>query len=130
MTTFNSDIANTPARTPRFGGVIGRKATFTVPTGMVLADDANMFTIPAGAVLLDMWATNDGGGQTADVGTAADDNFYLTAVADDDTADRVAAGAVLNAAVTEDTIVKVVFNTGNPTADGVVTVAATYMLTP
>ncbi len=129
MVAFNSTIALDPARAPRYGGVIGRKATFVVPTGMVLADTVNLFKVPKGAILMDMWASNVAGGQTFDVGDAVDDDRFLVAVPVSATAiARASLLAGLNFVFADETQIVGVFNTGNPTAAGIITVAATYML--
>lgn len=130
MATFKSDIAGEPARTPRFGGTISRKATFTVPAGFTQAsDDIDFFTIPKGAQLIDMMVTQDTTGRTVDVGDAVDDDRFVAAAADN-ALTRAALAAGLNFQFTADTVIKGVFNVGNPTAAGVVTVRASYILTP
>ncbi|MDB4306183.1 hypothetical protein N9980_01295 [bacterium] len=52
MPNFFSDIGQQPARAPRFGGVIGRRAKFTAPAGLVAADTVTLFKVPKGAVPL------------------------------------------------------------------------------
>ncbi len=91
MANFNSDIANTPARAPRFGSVIGRRAKIQTPTGLVAADTLSMFKLPKGAVVLDGFLLNDDAGTTVtgDVGliggtidgVAEDPNAYVAAAA-------------------------------------------------
>ena len=131
MATFYADTGNTPARAPRFGGTITRVATFVVPTGFLQAsDDAVMYKHPAGAKLVSMSCINNGTGQTVDVGDDGDDNRFLNAVADNDTAELADGGAGLNFDFATETEVKVVFNTADPTPGGVVTVRASSVLTP
>lgn len=129
MATFLSDIANTPARAPRFGGLIARLATFVVPTGMVLADDADLLTFPKGSVLFDMLATTDTIGQTSDIGDAVDDDRFIAAAADN-ALTRISLPAGANFVFAADTVIKLKFNTGNPTAAGIVKVRVSYLLTP
>jgi len=130
MATFQSDIANDPPRTPRYGSLIARKATFTVPAGFTQAeDDIDLFTIPKGAQIVDMTVTQSGTGRTADVGDAADDDRFIAAAADN-VMTRISLAAGINFQFTADTVLKAVFNTGNPTATGVVTVRCSYLLSP
>ena len=64
MATFLSDIAATPARAPRFGGVIARRAKIQIPTGFVANDVLQFFQLPQGAIILDGAVLTDdlGGG--------------------------------------------------------------------
>ena len=70
MANFLSDIANEPARAPRFGGVIARRAKIQLPTGFTAGDTLQMFTLPKGAVVLDgvVFLDDPGTTLTIDVG--------------------------------------------------------------
>lgn len=91
MANFLSDIANTPARAPRFGGVIGRRAKIQIPTGFVANDTLQFFTLPKGAIIMDGLLSFDdlGGTMTFDVGylggtlngVAEDPNAFVSAAA-------------------------------------------------
>lgn len=59
MASFNSDIGTSPARAPRFGGVIARRAKFTQPAGLVAADTVTLCTLPIGAVIVRGIIRND-----------------------------------------------------------------------
>lgn len=91
MANFNSDIALSPARAPRFGGVIARRAKIQVPTGLVATDTFSMFKLPKGAVVLGGDVIRDalGTAVSAEVGylggtingVAEDPNAFLAATA-------------------------------------------------
>ena len=132
MTTFNADLALEPPRSPRFGGLIARKATFTVPAGFLQAsDDVAWLTIPKDAQLFDMLVTKDATGTaTLDVGDAADDDRYFSAVAAAATFARASLAAGLNFQFTANTLLTSVFNTANPTAGAVITLRCAYVLSP
>ena len=53
MANFLADIARLPARNPRYGGVIGRRALIAVPTGLVALDTMELCQIPKGAIVTD-----------------------------------------------------------------------------
>lgn len=131
MATYDADTGNTPPRAPRFGGTITRVGTFTVPTGFLQASDfMRFFTIPKGASLVAFNVVNNGTGQTADIGFQSDDDLFAQAVPDNDTVTPITSGAGINFAFTADTEILGVFNTADPTPGGVVTVRASYVLTP
>jgi len=129
MATFNADIANTPPRAPRFGGLISRVATLTFSSFTQATDDIAFLTIPKGATLVDMTVTTDTVGQTVDVGSGADDDRFIAAAADD-TLTRISLVAGIDFTFTADTVITGVVNTGDPTDDGVVVLRVSYVLTP
>ena len=132
MTTFNADIALEPPRTPRFGGLIARKATFTVPTGFLQAsDDIRFLNVPRGAQLVDMLVTKDATGTaTLNIGDAGDADRYFAAVAAGATFARAALATGLNFQFTADTPLTGAFLVANPTAGAVITLRCSYLLTP
>lgn len=89
MANFLSDIARTPARAPRFGGVIGRRAKIQIPTGFSASDTLEFFRLPKGAVVIDGFVFTDdqGGTMTFDLGflggtinsVPQDPNAFITA---------------------------------------------------
>lgn len=70
MANFFSDIGQEPARAPRFGGVIARRAKFTQPAGIVATDTLTLCQLPKGAVIVRGSMRNDdlGGTVTVDIG--------------------------------------------------------------
>lgn len=90
MANFNSDIATSPARAPRYGSVIGRKAKIQIPTGFVATDTLSFFKLPKAAVVLvgGIYADNPGTALIGDVGylggtidsVAEDPNAYAAAL--------------------------------------------------
>lgn len=129
MATFNADIANTPPRAPRFGGLISRVATLTFSGFTQATDDIAFLTIPKGATLVDMTTTSDTVGRTIEIGDAVDDNRFFVAAADD-ALTRISLIAGINFAFTADTVITGTVNVGDPTDDGVVVLRVSYVLTP
>lgn len=89
MANFNSDLALAPARAPRFGGVIGRRAKIQIPTGIAATDTLSFVKLPKGAIVMDgfIFTDDQGGTMTFDLGylggtidgIAEDPNAFIAA---------------------------------------------------
>ncbi len=140
MADFNSDIANTPARAPRFGGVIGRRAKAVVPAGTVTTDVLTLCQLPKGAVVMRGTVYHDNiattsfdvglGGGTID-SVAEDVDAYIDGATGANTTPvefTQGAGLVDRGPLDAERPLIMTFNTGNPTTGADIAVVVEYML--
>lgn len=141
MATFNANIGAEPARAPRFGGLIARRAKFTVPAGAVAGDIVNFCQLPKGAVVMYGAVTNEAANTTVfDVGFGGglidgvpeDPNAYLSAsiaAAGRAEFDELAGLLDTDALDAERPLIGT-FTTGNPTASAIIICTVAYLLSP